>query len=160
MKQNPNLVQQLQTADTEGVVNKEILSKTTPDNDMLKEVWYKQRSMEIDRQVADIKSKYGVEIDEVALFNKANELRTEDLDFVYRAMSFDNKKTDESALIERAKAELRAELENQTKATSTIVTPTKPNTVPNVVAQLTEKEKRVAVGMGMSEADYAKWKSH
>jgi hypothetical protein len=157
LKANPHLVQQLQDAEGKPV-NREIVSTVTPEHGMMKEVFYNQMSMMIDKQIADIKSTYGVDtIDEVALFDKARELHTNDLDFVYRALNFNKTPMDEKALIERAKEELRKELEADKVATRTIVGAGNPP-ITQTQGTLTDAEKRVAAGMGMKEEEYLKWK--
>lgn len=158
LQQNPHLVQQLQKLDESGSANDEVLQKTTPYNAMLKQLWYNQKSMEIDRQLDNLKAKYG-DIDEVALFDTARELKTDNLEMAYRVIAFDSKPPlDEKALIEKAKNELRMELEKNKQSTKTIVSPTS-QVVKQAADNLTDEEKRVARMMGLSESDYAKWKN-
>ena len=158
LRQNPHLVEQLKSLDDKGAVNQGVMSKTAPENDMIRQLWYTQKSMEIDMQVNRLKEKYGTQIDEVALFEKAAELGTEDLEFVYRAISFDNKSVDERALIDKAKAELKAELEATKRSVSTIAT-APASQVQTPAKSLTDQEKRIANGLGLTESEYAKWKT-
>lgn len=157
LKANPHLVKQLE--DAEGrPVDRTVVNTVTPEHQMVKEVYFNQMSMQIDKQLGDIKDKYKVDtIDEVSLFNKAREMGTNDLDFVYRALNFNTGTVDERALIEKAKEELRKEFA-QTKGTvQTIVTSPSGNPI-MTTGTLTEQEKRVAAGMNVSEADYLKWR--
>ena len=156
LQQNPHVVAQLKVVDESGVVDQSVLNATTPESRMLKEVWYNQKNMEIDNKLAMLKQKYG-EVDEVALFNTAAQMRTDDLEFVYKAIAFDQKPMDQRALIEQAKAELRAELEKTKGMTSTIVS-SAPSSVPTRPVNLSAAEARVAEGMGMTPSEYAKWR--
>ena len=107
--------------------------------------------MKLDR----LKEKYG-DVDEVALFQKATELRTDDLEFVYKALKYDADKVDKQALIDEAKRQLRAELEADKTSVQTTVG-TKPQMQVANQVSLTADEKRIAAAMGMTEAEYAKW---
>ena len=108
----------------------------------------------------ELKLKYG-DIDEVTLFQKANELGTTDLEFVLKGIRFeDSKNVDVDSIIaqakEAAKAELKAELEQNRDAVSTIVNTNQQQIVQNKTA-LTSEQKRVADAMGMTEDEYRKW---
>lgn len=154
LKQNPNLIQALKEADNGKSGNVIPNNAPTVENTLLKQVLFNQKAMEIDMKIDKLRQQYG-DIDEIAIYKKAQELGTDDLEFVYKALNFNNN-TDEQAIIERAKAELRAELEANRDATSTIVstTPSKQNSFSHV---LTPEEKSVASAMGMSESEYIKW---
>lgn len=156
LQQNPNIVEQLKAIDEHGVVNTNVVNKTTPESAMMKQLWFNQKSMEIDKQVDNLKSKYG-DIDEVLLFNTAAKLKTDDLEFVYRALAFENKKLDEKAIIEKAKEELKRELAGNKASLSTVVSTNvtqRPTT-----NTITNEERRVAEAMGISADDYMKWKN-
>lgn len=157
LKQNPQLVEQLKSMDTGKTVNQNIVNKTTPENEMMRQLWYNQKSMELDKKVADLKSKYG-EVDEVELYNAAAAMHTDDLEFVYKAMAFDKNRVDEQAMKQRIMSELKAELQQNKSATSTVAS-TNATTPPVNVASLTNEEKRVAEAMGLTSDEYAKWKN-
>jgi len=155
LQQNPQLVATLEAIE-KGAVNP-VLKTTAPENSLLRDVLYNQKAMEVDMKVNTLKQKYG-EVDEVALFNKAAELRTEDLEFVYKALKFDGGTVDQQALIEEAKRQLREELEGNKGKVQTIVGAKAGTNFQKTVASLTPEEKRVAEAMGMSPSDYLKWK--
>lgn len=157
LRNNPNLVSQLKQLDTEGTMNTGVMNQTTPEAGMLKQLWYNQKSMEIDHQVDKLKRQYG-DIDEVALFNKAAELKTDNLEYAYKIIAFDNKPLNEKDLVERAKSELRNELEQSKNATKTIVSSNSTQMQSQQTA-LSSAEKRVALGMGLTESEYSKWKN-
>lgn len=155
LQQNPQLVATLEAIE-KGAVNP-VLKTTAPENSLLRDVLYNQKAMEVDMKVNALKQKYG-EVDEVALFNKAAELRTDDLEFVYKALKFDGGTVDQQALIEEAKRQLREELEGNKGKVQTIVGAKPGSNFQKAVASLTPEEKRVAEAMGMSPSDYLKWK--
>lgn len=136
----------------------QVVNKPSVENSLLKEVYYNQKSMEIDTQVNTLRSKYG-EVDEVALFNKATEMGTTDLEFVYKALRFDGSTNDRQSIIDEAKAQIMADIESNRGKTATIVaTSPATNNFNKTVASLTAEEKMVAENMGMSPSDYLKWK--
>lgn len=156
LRANPHLVQAMKEAETNpnSVAFRHAPSAET---EMLKQLAYNQKAMETDMKLNALRQKYG-EIDEIALFNKASELRTDDLEFVYKALNYNNSQYDERAMIEKAKAELKAELEANKNVVSTTVS-TRQNSIPTHGNEtLSAEEKRIAAAMGMSESEYAKWK--
>lgn len=157
LKQNPHLVEQLKSMDTGQVVNQNVINKTSPDNEMLRQLWYNQKAMELDKKVADLKIKYG-DVDEVELYNSATKMHTDDLEFVYKAIAFDKGKSNETQIKERAKEELKAELQKTKSATSTVAS-TNASSTPMKSNDLTMEEKRVAEHMGLTIDEYAKWKN-
>lgn len=157
LKENPQIVQALQAIDEQGVVNQGVMQKTTPENAMMKQLYYNQKSMEVDMQLDKLREKYG-EFDAVAVLNTATQLRTEDLEQAYKLVNFDKIATDQQKIKEQVKAELKAELEQNRFATQTIVSAPSSQMQPNLNT-LSPEEVRVATGMGLSAADYAKWKN-
>lgn len=150
LQQNPELVEQLRQADVE-------FANQSPQDRMLKELYYNQKSLEIDRQIERLKSTYG-EFDETELFNKAAKWGMDDLEEAYKIIAFENmQNSNQQSTIEQAKQELKQELESQRNSLKTVV---KTNSSAPVVnkSTLTPDERRIAAAMGMSEADYAKWK--
>ena len=151
LKQNPQLVEHLKQADG---VKADVIDMANPNTAMIKDLAYKQKAMETDLKLAELKSKYG-NIDEIAILQKATELRTEDLEFVHKALRFDS--TSGNDAVAKAKAELQAELEQNRKMTGTTISTRQGQSVQQNTVSLSDDEKRVASGMGMSEAEYAKW---
>lgn len=156
MKSNPQLVSTLQAIEG-GNVNP-VMNKPNVENALLKEVYYNQKSMEIDNKVNNLKTKYG-DVDEVALFNKATELGTEDLEFVYKALKYDGQTIDRQSLIEEAKAQIMAEIaSNKGKTATMVATNPATNNFNKTTASLSPEETRVAEQMGMTPSEYLKWK--
>lgn len=158
LSSNPHLIQALREAEQGNIPP--VVNNATPERQMIRQLAYNQKAMETDMKLAALKQKYG-DIDEVALFNKAAELRTEDLEFVYQGLQ--NEKPTEydldairQAAIEEAKAQLKAELEQNMDAVGTSVSTKQSKPVEEPV-NLTAEQKRVAKALGMSETDYAKW---
>ena len=156
LRANPHLVQAMKAAEANpnGFAS---MHAPTAESQMLRDLAYNQKALETDLKVSALKQKYG-DIDEVALYEKAAELRTDDLEFVYKALSYDKGQFDERSAIEKAKAELRAELENNKTIVSTTVSSQQSAAPVQEKVQLTEQEKRIAAAMGLSESEYAKWK--
>ena len=97
------------------------------------------------------------ELDEVALFQKANQLKTEDLEFVYKALQYDNLVAKQADAVKAAATQMQAEIDANKSAVSTIVGTNQSN-IAQPKKGLTDAEKAVAAKMGVSEADYLKWK--
>lgn len=156
VNQNPHLIEALRNADGVDVSR---VNNVTPEAQMIRQLAYNQKALEVDMKLNNLKNKYG-DIDEVALFNKAAELRTEDLEFVYKGLLADSNKVDiesiKQAAIEQAKAELKAELENNRNNVGTTIS-TKQTQPVEQINSLTADQKRVAAAMGLSESEYAKW---
>ena len=71
LRNNPHLVNALMQMDN-GQVNP-VVQKATPENAMMQQILHTQKAMEIEMRLNELKSKYGNDIDEVALFQKANQ---------------------------------------------------------------------------------------
>ena len=155
LRNNPHLVNALMQMDN-GQVNP-VVQKATPENAMMQEILHTQKAMEIEMKLNDLKSKYGNDIDEVALFQKANQLKTEDLEFVYKALQYDNLVANQAKAAQAAVNNIKAEIDANKAAVSTIIS-TNQSSVAQPTSTLSEAEKRVAAQMGISEADYLKWK--
>ena len=156
LRNNPHLVQALR--DAEQGTPPPVVNTVTPENQMLRQVMYNQKAMEVDMKVNELKQKYG-EIDEVALFNKAAELGTEDLEFVYQGLQ-GRQQVDVDSIrqqaIEEARAQLKAELEKDMDSVGTTVSTKQTSPVKETVS-LTAEQKRVAHGMGLTEKEYIQW---
>lgn len=154
LRANPQIVEAMKQAEQNphSIAHR---SAPTQENEMLRQLAYNQKALETDLKLSALKQKYG-EIDEVTLFNKATELHTDDLEFVYKALNYDGRQVDREALIREAKEQLRAELEADKTAVSTVVSTKQSAPVQNTVT-LTNDEKHVAAGMGLTESEYIKW---
>lgn len=123
----------------------------------MQQILHNQKAMEIEMKLNDLKSRYGNDVDEVALFQKATELKTDDLEFVYKALQYDNLVAQQSNAVQAAATQMQAEIDANKSAVSTIVG-TNQGAVARPQKSLTDAEKKVAAQMGISEADYLKWK--
>lgn len=155
LRANPYLVDALREAEQNpnSVIHS---SAPTYENDMIRDLTMRQRALETDIKMNELKQKYG-DIDEISVYQKAAELGTDDLEFVYKALSYDNRSIDEKRIIEAAKEQLKQELEKNRNTVGTIVD-SKPSNTPVRTINLSEHEKSVANALGMSEEEYAKWK--
>ena len=155
LRNNPHLVNALMQMDN-GQVNP-VVQKATPENAMMQQILHNQKAMEIEMRLNDLKGKYGNDVDEVALFQKATELKTDDLEFVYKALQYDNLVAQQANAVQAAATQMQAEIDANKSAVSTIVG-TNQGAVARPQKSLTDAEKKVATQMGISEADYLKWK--
>lgn len=155
LRDNPQMVEALMKMDNGA--NAQTIQRATPENAMMQQIIHTQKAMEIEMRLNELKSKYGNDIDEVALFQKANQLKTNDLEFVYKALQYDNLLAEKQQAQQTAANSLQAEIDANKKAVSTIVSPRQSNVVTQTPT-LSADEKRVAALMGLSESDYLKWK--
>lgn len=155
LRENPQMVNALMQMDNGA--NQQVIQRATPEASMMQQIIHTQKAMEIEMKLNELKGKYGNDIDEVALFQKANQLKTNDLEFVYKALQYDNLLAERQQAEQNAANSLQAEIAANKKAVSTIVSPKQGNVVKQSPS-LSSDEKRVAALMGLSEADYLKWK--
>lgn len=155
LRENPQMVNALMQMDNGA--NQQVIQRATPEASMMQQIIHTQKAMEIEMKLNELKGKYGNDIDEVALFQKANQLKTNDLEFVYKALQYDNLLAERQQAEQNAANSLQAEIAANKKAVSTIVSPKQGNVVKQSPS-LSADEKRVAALMGLSEADYLKWK--
>ena len=153
LRNNPHLLEAMKQAERNPQTPAFVPSQ---ENEMLKQVLFNQRALESDMKMNALKAKYG-DVDEIAIYNKAAELKTDDFEFVYKALNYDNNKVDQQAIIDAAKAQLMAELEANKNTVTTIVDTKQSANIQKPVT-LSAAEKRVAAAMGISEAEYAKWR--
>ena len=155
LRDNPQMVEALMKMDNGA--NAQTIQRATPENAMMQQIIHTQKAMEIEMRLNELKSKYGNDIDEVALFQKANQMKTDDLEFVYKALQYDNLLAEKQQAQQNAASNLQSEIAANKKAVSTIVSPRQSNVVTQTPT-LSADEKRVAALMGLSESDYLKWK--
>ena len=155
LKGNPYLVDALKQAEQNpnSVAHR---AAPTYESEMIRDLTMKQQALETDLKMNALKQKYD-NVDEIAIYQKAAELKTDDLEFVYKALNFDNRAVNEQKVIEAAKEQLKNELEKNKGAVSTIVD-NKPNSSPVKNTTLSEQEKSLAAAFGISEEEYAKWR--
>ena len=134
-----------------------VIQKATPENAMMQQILHNQKAIEIEMKLNDLKNRYGSDVDEVALFQKATELKTDDLEFVYKALQYDNLVANQAKAAQAAVNNIKAEIDANKAAVSTIIS-TNQSSVAQPTSTLSEAEKKVAAQMGISEADYLKWK--
>jgi phage I-like protein len=132
------------------------VQKVTPEATMMRQILHTQKAMEVEMKLNDLKHKYG-DIDEVSVLSKANELKTDDLEFVYKALQYDTAIERQKTLEQQSAQNLKAEIDANKKAVSTIVGTNQSNVVKQTPT-LTADEKRIASLMGISEGEYLKWK--
>ena len=155
LQDNPQIVNALMQTNN-GNFNP-VIQKATPENAMMQQILHNQKAIEIEMKLNDLKNRYGSDVDEVALFQKATELKTDDLEFVYKALQYDNLVANQAKAAQAAVNNIKAEIDANKAAVSTIIS-TNQSSVAQPTSTLSEAEKKVAAQMGISEADYLKWK--
>lgn len=122
-------------------------------------------SMELDKQLTNLKAKYP-DFNETKVIAEAAKRKTTDLEFVYKATRTE-KDGDTMTAKEREtlKAEIRKELEAELKPVDADVPPTIINGRASAkdIKQpdgptMSRKEQAIARGMGLSDADYIKYR--
>ena len=157
LRNNPHMVNALMEMDKSGnPQHVQNVQKVTPEATMMRQILHTQKAMEVEMKLNDLKHKYG-DIDEVSVLSKANELKTDDLEFVYKALQYDAAIERQKTLEQQSVQNLKAEIDANKKAVSTIVGTNQSNVVKQTPT-LTADEKRIASLMGISEGEYLKWK--
>lgn len=158
---NPQLLEALRKV--EGG-NTPQINSASPESQAIRQLIHDQNALKTDMKLQELERKYG-DVDVVRLLQKATELHTDDLEFVWNGImheqqSVSNQSADEiySKAYEKAKADLKAELESDRSKLSTTVS-TKQQTAPPKQSELSAEEKRVALNMNLSEAEYLKWRT-
>ena len=153
LRANPSLIEAIKQAEQNpnGVVAN---NAPTPERQMLRDLAFTQKAMQVDMQVSELHKKYG-DFDEGALFEKATKLNTEDLEFVLQGLLYG--RGDTASAVQSAKEQLKAELEANRNVVETTVA-SRQQKQPTRSPGLSDKEKRVAMMMGLTESEYIKWK--
>lgn len=156
VKSNPQLLGDLQSGQT--VYDDNLNGMFNPQNDQIKQLMYNQKALEVDMKLNELKSKYG-DVDEVALFNKASEMKTDDLESVYKILNYDNQSNNVSMdqLKEQLRQELLQEIEQNKRAVRTTAS-TRQQSPTRVRNTVSSAEAKVAEGLGISLSEYAKWR--
>lgn len=153
LRDNPGIVNAIQQMEKNPSIVNSLPSK---DKEALTQVQIELQTMKIDRELAELHQKYG-DFDEDALFRTANEKNIRDLETVVQSMLYNSKASVDA--VEEAKRQLQEELETNKKATRTAVNrKTSAKGSKSAGSKLTEQEARVAKMLGLSEAEYKKWK--
>lgn len=152
LRANPNLIDAIKQAENNpsGVFAN---NAPTPERQLLQQLAYNQKAMEVDMKVSELKRKYG-DFNESLLFEEATKLNTDNLEFVLKGILYDNVSTS----TESAKEQLKAELEANRNIVGTTVVSTKQTKPKQTSSGLSEQEKRIAAALGLTESEYAKWK--
>lgn len=155
LKSKPYLLKNIM--DGEPVYDNNLSDRLSYERQAIRNLEYKQKAMEVDQKLNDLYSKYG-NIDEVALFEKATELGTEDLEFVWKGiMNSNNAPANTDELKEQLRQEILAELSaNKSKVRTTVNTRQTTNKTTRV--HVSDDERRVAEGLGLSVSEYLKWR--
>lgn len=153
LRSNPSLINAIKQAENNpnGVVAN---NAPTPERQMLRDLAFNQKAMEVDMKVTQLHQKYG-DFDESMLYEMATKLNTDNLEFVLKGMLYDD--TSSSTTVKSAKEQLKAELEANRDVVGTVVGTRQQQTKRQTV-ELSPQEKKMAAMFGMTESEYAKWK--
>lgn len=150
LQSNPHLIDTLRQAEIDPNIAQRATSMDPAMQRVaeLEEMMYSQR---LDAEITNLKSKYP-DFNEVEVLTKAQELNTMDLEFVYKGI----RNVDEKSLIDKAKKELMAEINENKNKTKTVVS-NNSNPVDVTTTELTQRQLDVATKMGIDPEDYAKF---
>lgn len=158
LEKNPHLVQAMRDIDEKGFnelnnyVPDELTKKVKELEDYIEEQRYKD-------YVSELKQKFS-DFDENSVLEFANKHDVYDLEIAYKAMKADTYKApDMDAIRKQVKEEIMNELKQNSLQTQTIVggISQKPISQDDEV-KLTKKEQEIALAMGVSPSEYAKWR--
>lgn len=162
VQSDPTLQEKLKEAGGD----KAVIDAANLENKRIRDLEGKIASMELDKQLSDLKSKYP-DFDETLVIGEAAKRKTTDLEFVYKAtrkIEKEGEKVDAKEL-EKIKEQIRAELISEFKAPDAEIPPTlMDGKVPTKRMEkvngptMTTQEAAIARGMGISEAEYIKYR--
>ncbi|HSQ90151.1 hypothetical protein [Romboutsia sp.] len=161
LKENPHLIQAMReiNPDAHQTLNNYVPDEMTKKIQQFEEFMIEQQYQAV---VKDMQTKYpDYDADKVLEFAEKHEIN--DLEVAYKALRADDKpsidvETERAKIREEIRAEILKELKETETNTSSIVGTG--GTVPQVQNSdvLSHQEKKVAMAMGMSPTEYAKWR--
>ena len=153
LRKNPNLANKLLEEDS---VDNNAVNVVNPLTERIEKLERERYVERMNNQIEMLKMKYK-DFNEVDVLNKAVQLNTPDLEFVYHGMR--GAKIDDiiAQQVKEQLAKAQEDMVKNTQATSTVVGKTS-DVEPTTTHNLTQQEMRVADLMGISYEEYAKYK--
>ena len=153
LRKNPNLANKLLEEDS---VDNNAVNVVNPLTERIEKLERERYVERMNNQIEMLKMKYK-DFNEVDVLNKAVQLNTQDLEFVYHGMR--GAKIDDiiAQQVKEQLAKAQEDMVKNTQATRTVVGKAS-DVEPTTTHNLTQQEMRVADLMGISYEEYAKYK--
>lgn len=153
LRKNPNLANKLLEEDN---VDNNAVNVVNPLTERIEKLERERYVERMNNQIEMLKMKYK-DFNEVDVLNKAVQMNTPDLEFVYHGMR--GAKIDDiiAQQVKEQLAKAQEDMVKNTQATRTVVGKTS-DVEPTTTHNLTQQEMRVADLMGISYEEYAKYK--
>lgn len=158
LKSNPYALEALKSDEYIDPNIQEKASQLTPEMQKIRELEMHIAQKDLDNEISNLKEKYS-DFDEVKVLQEAEKRGITDLEFVYKALRDDDKVDTEKIkreAVEEAKREIMSEIAKNKDITKTLIGNESEKAQAKDIT-LTPAQRRVANGMGLSEAEYAEW---
>ena len=152
IKKNPEVAQRLMSEEN---APKDVTNLVNPAMERIQALEKQMYIREMDARISQLKTKYS-DFNEVEVLNKAVQMNTSDLEFVYHGMRGANMDSIIAQKVKEQLAQATQEMAKNSQATRTVVGNAK-HTEINESHNLTKQQMRVAEMMGISYEDYAKY---
>ena len=153
IKKNPEVAQRLMSEEN---VPSNISNSINPAMERIEKLEKQLYMKEMDATLNGLKMKYP-DFNEIEVLNKAVQLNTRDLEFVYHGMRGANMDNIIAQKVKEQLAQATQEMAKNSQSTRTVVGNSKHSEVATTTHNLTKQQMRVADMMGISYEDYAKY---
>ena len=153
IKKNPEVAQRLMSEEN---VPSNISNSINPAMERIEKLEKQLYMKERDATLNGLKMKYP-DFNEIEVLNKAVQLNTRDLEFVYHGMRGANMDNIIAQKVKEQLAQATQEMAKNSQSTRTVVGNAKHSEVATTTHNLTKQQMRVADMMGISYEDYAKY---
>ena len=153
IKRNPEVAQRLMSEEN---VPSNISNSINPAMERIEKLEKQLYMKEMDATLNGLKMKYP-DFNEIEVLNKAVQLNTRDLEFVYHGMRGANMDNIIAQKVKEQLAQATQEMAKNSQSTRTVVGNAKHSEVATTTHNLTKQQMRVADMMGISYEDYAKY---
>ena len=153
IKKNPEVAQRLMSEEN---VPSNISNSINPAMERIEKLEKQLYMKEMDATLNGLKMKYP-DFNEIEVLNKAVQLNTRDLEFVYHGMRGANIDNIIAQKVKEQLAQATQEMAKNSQSTRTVVGNAKHSEVATTTHNLTKQQMRVADMMGISYEDYAKY---
>ena len=153
IKKNPEVAQRLMSEEN---VPSSISNSINPAMERIEKLEKQLYMKEMDATLNGLKMKYP-DFNEIEVLNRAVQLNTSDLEFVYHGMRGANMDNIIAQKVKEQLAQATQEMAKNSQSTRTVVGNAKHSEVATTTHNLTKQQMRVADMMGISYEDYAKY---
>ena len=153
IKKNPEVAQRLMNEEN---VPSNISNSINPAMERIEKLEKQLYIKEMDATLNGLKMKYP-DFNEIEVLNRAVQLNTSDLEFVYHGLRGANMDNIIAQKVKEQLAQATQEMAKNSQSTRTVVGNTKHSEVDTTTHNLTKQQMRVADMMGISYEDYAKY---